>query len=113
MPTISDLVADKSTVEVNFGGTVLTVSYNMSLLTRERTIFTNDESIVHFLTDLITDWDLTEMRTNGKTAPKEVPVPITEASLNKIPTPIIFAIYRAIMGADISLGEANGNSPAG
>lgn len=99
---LSELLSDRRTIEVPFGGRTITVTYRLSERTPKATDELNPAAhVVAEMIRLVVSWDIEDDK--GK------PVPITEKALQNVPTPVMRAIWNWIW-ADAGLGEAGSSS---
>lgn len=98
------LRGDERTVKVEWGGEVLTVSYDPNRITAglvqeisELPQMQQAASIARQLVAMLTSWDLLEREPEADEAEADVPrVPITEEALAELGVPFLLAISKAV-----------------
>lgn len=88
---LSNVLANKATKTIEYGGESCEIVYRPGMVTQERLdSVNNDAEIVTYVTEVLVSWDIR----NGTKK-----LPISEASLNKLPFDLVTLIFRSIISA--------------
>lgn len=93
---VTQLAANKATKTVEFAGQTTDITYRPGLITQERLEkVVGDTAIMEFLVDVLVSWDI-------RVGQKKLPISI--ASLKKLPFELVGALYEAVVtsGGEVS-----------